>query len=106
MQTEAALERFTKPSVDISFDLLIDYTRLAGRRWTSSVGGIPMANVLDEVSAANQTYAAEFGERGRLPLPPARRFAICMDARLDPAKFAGLKEGDAHVIRNAGGRQR
>ena len=65
-----------------------------------------MANVLDEVSAANQTYAAEFGERGRLPLPPARRFAICMDARLDLAKFAGLKEGDAHVIRNAGGRQR
>ena len=55
MQTEAALERFTKPGVDISFDLLIDYTKLAGRRWTSSVGGIPMANVLDEVSAANQT---------------------------------------------------
>ena len=50
-----------------------------------------MANV--EVLAANQTYAAEFGERGRRPLPPARRFAICMDARLDPAKFAGLKEG-------------
>ena len=65
-----------------------------------------MANVLDEVLAANQTYAAEFGERGRLPVPPARRFAICMYARLDPAKFAGLKEGDAHVIRNAGGRQR
>jgi carbonic anhydrase len=104
LQTEAAGERFTKPSVDISVDLLIDYTRLAGRRWTSSVGGIPMANALDEVLAANQTYAAEFGERGRLPLPPARRFAICMDARLDPAKFAGLKEGDAHVIRNAGGR--
>ena len=41
-----------------------------------------------------------------LPLPPARRFAIltCMDARLDPAKYAGLSEGDAHVIRNAGGR--
>jgi hypothetical protein len=72
--------------------VLIDYTRLAGRRWTSSVGGIPIANVLDEVLAANQTYATEFGERGRLPLPPARRFAICMDARLDPAKLAG--EGD------------
>jgi carbonic anhydrase len=73
---------------------------------TSSVGGIPMANVLDEVLAANQTYTAEFGDRGSLALPPARRFAIltCMDARLDPAKFAGLKEGDAHVIRNAGGR--
>ena len=44
--------------------------------------------------------------RGELALPPARRFAIltCMDARLDPAKYAGLSEGDAHVIRNAGGR--
>jgi carbonic anhydrase len=59
-----------------------------------------------EVLAANARYAAEFGDRGKLPLPPARRFAIltCMDARLDPAKFAGLAEGDAHVIRNAGGR--
>lgn len=65
-----------------------------------------MTQVLDEVLAANEAYAAEFGDKGRLPLPPARRFAIltCMDARLDPAKFAGLKEGDAHVIRNAGGR--
>ena len=44
--------------------------------------------------------------KGQLAMPPARRFAIltCMDARLDPAKFAGLAEGDAHVIRNAGGR--
>ena len=65
-----------------------------------------MSNVLDEVLAANEAYAAEFGDKGSLPLPPARRFAVltCMDARLDPAKFAGLKEGDAHVIRNAGGR--
>jgi carbonic anhydrase len=65
-----------------------------------------MTQVLDEVLAANEAYAAEFGDKGSLPLPPARRFAIltCMDARLDPAKFAGLKEGDAHVIRNAGGR--
>jgi len=55
---------------------------------------------------ANAKYSAEFGEKGKLALPPARRFAIltCMDARLDPAKFAGLCEGDAHVIRNAGGR--
>jgi carbonic anhydrase len=55
---------------------------------------------------ANEAYVAAFGDKGTLPLPPARRFAIltCMDARLDPAKFAGLKEGDAHVIRNAGGR--
>jgi carbonic anhydrase len=67
---------------------------------------VSMSQVLDEVLAANQIYSAEFGDKGRLPLPPARRFAIltCMDARLDPAKFAGLKEGDAHVIRNAGGR--
>jgi carbonic anhydrase len=60
----------------------------------------------DEVLAANQTYAASFGDKAELALPPARRFAIltCMDARLDPAKYAGLREGDAHVIRNAGGR--
>ena len=55
---------------------------------------------------ANARYAKNFGDKGKLALPPARRFAIltCMDARLDPAKFAGLAEGDAHVIRNAGGR--
>jgi hypothetical protein len=65
-----------------------------------------MTKVLNEVLAANEAYARDFGEKGKLPLPPARRFAIltCMDARLDPAKFAGLSEGDAHVIRNAGGR--
>ena len=62
--------------------------------------------VLDEVLSANDAYASSFGARSELALPPARRFAIltCMDARLDPAKFAGLAEGDAHVIRNAGGR--
>ena len=62
--------------------------------------------VLDEVLAANRAYADSFGDKGTLALPPARRFAIltCMDARLDPAKYAGLSEGDAHVIRNAGGR--
>lgn len=61
---------------------------------------------LSEVLAANQTYAEGFGDKGQLPMPPARRFTIltCMDARLDPAKFAGLSEGDAHIIRNAGGR--
>jgi carbonic anhydrase len=65
-----------------------------------------MSTVLREVLVANEKYAAGFGDKARLPLPPARRFAIltCMDARLDPAKFAGLAEGDAHVIRNAGGR--
>jgi carbonic anhydrase len=63
-------------------------------------------SVLDEVLSANERYAASFGARSELALPPARRFAIltCMDARLDPAKYAGLSEGDAHVIRNAGGR--
>src|ERR1700719_2131928 len=62
--------------------------------------------ILKEVLAANQSYAGSFGAKGDLALPPARRFAIltCMDARLDPAKYAGLSEGDAHVIRNAGGR--
>jgi carbonic anhydrase len=65
-----------------------------------------MSKVLDEVLAANAAYAGSFGAKSELPLPPARRFAIltCMDARLDPAKYAGLAEGDAHVIRNAGGR--
>ena len=63
-------------------------------------------SVLEEVLAANDRYAASFGDKGELALPPARRFAIltCMDARLDPARYAGLSEGDAHVIRNAGGR--
>jgi carbonic anhydrase len=63
-------------------------------------------SVLDEVLSANDTYASSFGARSELALPPARQFAIltCMDARLDPAKYAGLAEGDAHVIRNAGGR--
>ena len=65
-------------------------------------------SVLDEVLAANQEYVRTFGDKSELALPPARRFAIltCMDARLDPAKYAGLSEGDAHVIRNAGGRAR
>lgn len=65
-----------------------------------------MSTVLHEVLAANEKYSAGFGEKANLALPPARRFAIltCMDARLDPAKFSGLAEGDAHVIRNAGGR--
>jgi carbonic anhydrase len=65
-----------------------------------------MSKIYTEVVEANAKYAADFGEKGKLALPPARRFAVltCMDARLDPAKFAGLAEGDAHVIRNAGGR--
>jgi carbonic anhydrase len=65
-----------------------------------------MSKIVDEVLAANQKYAAAFGDKGKLALPPARHFAIltCMDARLQPSKYAGLAEGDAHVIRNAGGR--
>ena len=76
-----------------------------------------MSNVIDplqkikskvhqQVLLANQEYVKHFGDKGELKIPPARQFAIltCMDARLDPAKYAGLAEGDAHVIRNAGGR--
>jgi carbonic anhydrase len=61
-------------------------------------------SVVDEVTSANAQYADGF-TKGDLPMPPGRRFAVvtCMDARLDPAKFLGLEEGDAHVIRNAGG---
>ena len=65
-----------------------------------------MSQVLQEVLSANREYAANFDDKGHLSLPPGHRFAIltCMDARLDPAKYAGLAEGDVHVIRNAGGR--
>src|SRR5919205_2375209 len=60
--------------------------------------------IADEVREANERYTKGFA-KGDLPMPPGRRFAVvtCMDARLDPAKFLGLEEGDAHVIRNAGG---
>jgi len=62
-------------------------------------------SVVDEVIEANETYASGFSNGG-LPMPPGRKFAVvtCMDARLDPPRFLGLQEGDAHVIRNAGGR--
>lgn len=65
-----------------------------------------MSKIVEEVLHANNKYAETFGDKSNLPMPPGRQFAIltCMDARLDPAKFAGLSEGDAHVIRNAGGR--
>ncbi|MCK5356177.1 MAG: carbonic anhydrase [Methyloprofundus sp.] len=64
-----------------------------------------MSKTLNDVLLANREYSNEF-DKGDLPMPPGRQFAIltCMDARLDPAKYAGLAEGDAHVIRNAGGR--
>ncbi len=65
-----------------------------------------MSQIFREILTANQRYAGNFGEKGKLAMPPSRHFAIltCMDARLDPAQFAGLAIGDAHVIRNAGGR--
>jgi carbonic anhydrase len=61
-------------------------------------------SVVDEVKSANEQYADGF-TKGDLPMPPGRKFAVvtCMDARIDPAKALGLEEGDAHVIRNAGG---
>ena len=60
--------------------------------------------VTDELLANAQRYAATF-DKGALPLPPAKQIAIvaCMDARLNPYGLLGLAEGDAHVIRNAGG---
>ena len=65
-----------------------------------------MSKNLDEMLAANAKYAANFGNKGAFTSPPGRHIAIltCMDGRIDPAKMAGLAEGDAHVIRNAGGR--
>ncbi len=62
---------------------------------------------IDELVQANEAYARTFN-RGDLPLPPARGVIIltCMDARILPSKALGLQEGDAHVIRNAGGRAR
>ena len=61
-------------------------------------------SVRDELLQANQEYASDF-DKDDLPTPPARKLAVvtCMDARIDPAKALGLEEGDAHVIRNAGG---
>ena len=65
-----------------------------------------MSTNVKEIFAANERYAADFGDKGSLPHHPTRHFAVvtCMDCRLDPAKFAGLTEGEANVIRNAGGR--
>ncbi len=62
-------------------------------------------SVVDEFVQANEKYASTF-RKGALAMPPARKVAVltCMDARIDPARALGLEEGDAHVIRNAGGR--
>ncbi len=61
-------------------------------------------SVTDELLKNNEAYAADF-DKGELPLPPAKKVAVvaCMDARLMPGRMLGLEEGDAHVIRNAGG---
>jgi carbonic anhydrase len=61
-------------------------------------------SVTDELIANNEAYAAQF-DKGELPIPPARKVAVvaCMDARLNPYGILGLSEGDAHIIRNAGG---
>ena len=65
-----------------------------------------MSEILEKVLEANKKYASDFGEKDKLTVPLEARFAIltCMDARMDPVRFAGLAQGDAHVIRNAGGR--
>lgn len=62
-------------------------------------------SVATEFEQANDSYVAQF-TKGDLPLPPSRKVLVlaCMDARLDPARTLGLEEGDAHVVRNAGGR--
>jgi carbonic anhydrase len=59
----------------------------------------------DELVKNNEAYAADFGDKAELPLPPGKKVAVvaCMDARLNPYGILGLEEGDAHVIRNAGG---
>ena len=66
----------------------------------------PLPHTVTDILEANETYAASFGDKAKLVGAPRRKLAIltCMDARMDPAKFTGLAEGDAHVIRNAGGR--
>ena len=63
-----------------------------------------MPTTLEQIVAANDAHASGF-DKGALAMPPARGFAVltCMDARIDPARALGLEEGDAHVIRNAGG---
>lgn len=65
-----------------------------------------MSNNINLILDANEAFARDFGDRAELKQQPKRQLAIltCMDARLDPLKFAGLKEGDAHIIRNGGAR--
>lgn len=65
-----------------------------------------MSENLNKIIAANKEYSKDFGEKSELGAPPKRRLAVltCMDARLEPLKFLGLELGDAHIIRNGGGR--
>jgi len=65
-----------------------------------------MSKLVEEVLAANARYVEGFGDKGKLSIVPARKTAVltCIDARLHPEKMAGFSEGDAHIVRNAGGR--
>jgi len=62
-------------------------------------------SIVPELMAANERYAAQF-TNGDLPMPPRHKLVVltCMDARIDPLRALGLEEGDAHVLRNSGGR--
>jgi carbonic anhydrase len=65
-----------------------------------------MSDNIKRILRANREYARELGDKGKLGIIPARKLAIltCMDARIEPMRLAGLEPGDAHIIRNAGGR--
>ena len=65
-----------------------------------------MSDNIKQIIEANKNYAEEFGNKSNLSAPPSKRLAVltCMDARLEPLKFLGLELGDAHIIRNGGGR--
>ncbi|MFA9408832.1 MAG: beta-class carbonic anhydrase [Candidatus Dadabacteria bacterium] len=65
-----------------------------------------MSENIERIKLANNKYSEEFGNKSDLEIPPVRRLAVltCMDTRLEPMKFLGLELGDAHIIRNAGGR--
>jgi len=68
--------------------------------------GDTMSENIKRIIAANREYAREFGNKGKMGIIPARKIAIltCMDARIEPMRLAGLGTGDAHIVRNAGGR--
>jgi carbonic anhydrase len=65
-----------------------------------------MSENIRRILSDNAEYAKEFGDKGKLGIVPVRKMAIltCMDSRIEPMRLAGLKTGDAHIIRNAGGR--